>query len=288
MAGTITLQCLQTGGGAFLVDGGRPGQRALGIASGGPADPRARDAANHLLGQTTENTCLELTRVGGRWLMSGQGQFVITGAAMNWRLNGRLLEAYTVQYLEGDGLLVGTVATSSLRSYLAINGTWSVDRILGSAETGLPGIMPIRPGWRTDVVWDRESAYQTDLEVYQHVPQNPEIIPVIPGPEWPWLTPFQQKELLKAVFQVSPQSSRQGIRLTRSDHFTAALPSLISSPVLPGTIQLTPSGLILLGPEAQTVGGYPRVLLHATPATLGSAFQVPVGGNVKLRLSQSA
>ncbi|OAV45719.1 hypothetical protein A3850_015000 [Lewinella sp. 4G2] len=35
---------------------------------------------------------------------------------------------------------------------------------------------------------------------------------------------------------------------------------MLSSPVLPGTIQLTPTGLIVLGPDAQTVGGYPRIL----------------------------
>jgi allophanate hydrolase subunit 2 len=39
------------------------------------------------------------------------------------------------------------------------------------------------------------------------------------------------------------------------------LPSIITSPVLPGTIQLTPSGkLIILMKDCQTSGGYPRVL----------------------------
>ena len=36
--------------------------------------------------------------------------------------------------------------------------------------------------------------------------------------------------------------------------------SMISSPVLPGTIQCTPSGkLIVLMVDGQTIGGYPRV-----------------------------
>ena len=39
------------------------------------------------------------------------------------------------------------------------------------------------------------------------------------------------------------------------------LPSILTSPVLPGTVQLTPSGkLIVLMRDCQTTGGYPRVL----------------------------
>jgi allophanate hydrolase subunit 2 len=38
-------------------------------------------------------------------------------------------------------------------------------------------------------------------------------------------------------------------------------PSIITSAVLPGTIQLTPSGkLIILMKDCQTTGGYPRIL----------------------------
>ncbi|MFT5018055.1 MAG: allophanate hydrolase subunit 2 [Limisphaerales bacterium] len=58
----------------------------------------------------------------------------------------------------------------------------------------------------------------------------------------------------------------------------------MSSPVLPGTVQLTPSGPILLGPDAQTVGGYPRVLLAAKPGKLGLAFQVGLGRPVRFSL----
>lgn len=39
------------------------------------------------------------------------------------------------------------------------------------------------------------------------------------------------------------------------------LPSILSSGVLPGTVQLTPSGeLIILMRDCQVTGGYPRIL----------------------------
>lgn len=285
MAGTVTLQCLHPGGGCFLVDGGRPGHRALGITAGGPADARARDAANRLLSLPKNNTCLELTLAGGKWLMSGQGQFVLTGADMNWRLNGRLVESYTVQYLEGDGLLTSTSAIKGLRAYLAIRGDWDVKNILGSAESGLPGITTIKAGWETTIGWQQEAPYSSDLDTHQHFPQQPAELLVVPGPEWSWLSAAQQEELLANTYFISAQSSRQGIRLEGTAH-GFSLPSLISSPVLPGTIQLTPSGAIILGPEAQTVGGYPRVLLITEPTVLGAAFQVAIGNTLKLKISQ--
>ncbi|WP_020568127.1 5-oxoprolinase subunit C family protein [Neolewinella persica] len=280
MAGTLTVRCLKPGGGAFVVDGGRPGYRAQGIATGGAADLRAQSAANRLLGRPDQATCLELTLVGGHWLLSGKGQFVLTGADMNWRLNGRLLESYTVHYLDGDGLLTGSMAVQGLRGYLAILGTWPLPEILGSAETGLPGMSPVTTGWTTSVNWEAEVPYQSDLEVHLHFPSDLHLLSVSPGPEWVWLTPAQQAILLKQVFLVSPDSNRQGIRLT-GQLLPFQLPSLISSPVLPGTVQLTPAGPILLGPEAQTVGGYPRVLLANEPANLAAAFQAAIGGEVQ-------
>ena len=50
-----------------------------------------------------------------------------------------------------------------------------------------------------------------------------------------------------------------GIRL--NEPIKNDLPSMLTSAVLPGTVQLTPSGkLIILMQDAQVTGGYPRVL----------------------------
>lgn len=285
MAGTLSLHCLRPGGGAFVVDAGRPGYRALGIAAGGPADARARNAANRLLGRNARATTLEFTGVGGRWLLSGSGQIVLTGADLNWRLNGRILETYQTLFIEGDGLLTSTPASAGLRGYLAVNGHWHLPRALGSAEEGLPECPAIKPGWSTTVKWSAESAFKMDLDTKHHLPATPLPLQVIPGPEWNWLTPAQQEQLLTTTYHVGRASNRQGIRLEPVNLYDFALPSMISSPVLPGTIQLTPAGPILLGPAAQTVGGYPRVLLAATSAGTSTAFQVGLEGEIRLQLS---
>jgi len=281
VAGTLTLNCLKPGGGTFVVDAGRPGYRALGIPSGGPADARARNAANRLLGRNARATCLEFTGIGGQWLLSGSGQIAITGADLNWRLNGRPLETYQTLFIEGDGLLTSTQSSAGLRGYLAINGNWHLPQALGSAEAGLPGIPDLASGWSVIVKWSAEAPFRTDLETGRHHPTLPLAIGVIPGPEWNWLTSSQQEHLLSTTYRVGRASNRQGIRLEPVNLYHYSLPPMISSPVLPGTIQLTPAGPILLGPEAQTVGGYPRVLLLTKPEVLYEAFQVPLEGEIR-------
>ncbi|MEM6771405.1 MAG: hypothetical protein AAF597_12560, partial [Bacteroidota bacterium] len=212
MAKTLTITCMQAGGGTFVVDGGRAGNQRLGVAVGGPADPRAMQAANQLLGRDKLATCLEFTQTGGHWLLSGNGQFVLTGADMNWRLNGRLVEAYQVQYLEGDGLLTSTPAQRGLRGYLAVNGRWQLPSSMGSVEAGLPGIPRPTSGWSVEVTWENEATFQMDLDVHQHHPPEPLLVATTTGPEWDLLSSTEQSWLLNTPFVVHPDSNRQGIR----------------------------------------------------------------------------
>jgi len=285
VAGTLTLTCVKPGGGAFIVDGGRPGYRALGVADGGPADVRSRNAANRILGRPRNATCLETTLLGGQWLLSGKGQITFTGADMNWRLNGQLADTYTVLYLDGDYLLTSTSARRGLRSYIAINGAWSLPNVLDSQETGGSWIPDLAEGWSTTIEWSREASFQTELEIKQHWPTLPYRLPVVPGPEWMWLSEPRRQHLLKALFTVAPTSNRQGIRLLDSTiGLIKELPNMLSSPVLPGTVQLSPSGPIVLGPDAQTIGGYPRVLLVKGPDSLAAAFQVGIGEELAFTL----
>jgi allophanate hydrolase subunit 2 len=58
------------------------------------------------------------------------------------------------------------------------------------------------------------------------------------------------------------------------------LAAIESSPVLPGTVQLTPQGkLLVLMRDAQTTGGYPRVL-QLTGESLNRMSQRKVGTTV--------
>jgi len=79
------------------------------------------------------------------------------------------------------------------------------------------------------------------------------------GPEFNLLSDAQQKILTKNLFTISNDNNRTGYRL--EEQVKNNLDSILTSGVLPGTVQLTPSGvLIVLMRDCQVTGGYPRVL----------------------------
>ncbi|MBT8302888.1 MAG: biotin-dependent carboxyltransferase family protein, partial [Bacteroidia bacterium] len=68
-----------------------------------------------------------------------------------------------------------------------------------------------------------------------------------------------QDKLFNQEFTISNTHSRMGYQL--NEFLENDLKSILTSHVLPGTVQLTPSGkLLVLMRDAQTTGGYPRVL----------------------------
>lgn len=276
----LTVEAVGPCSHAYLVDGGRPHRRAAGIAGGGAADPAAARAANDLLDQAPTHCCLEVTLRGGRWLLSGRGQFALTGADMNWRLNGNPVDRYSLVYLDGDYLLTGGTALAGCRAYLGIRGRWQLPQVLGSVELGVPGAVGLAALPPIAVTSSQEVGFRNRLLPTYPAFATPTTLTATPGPEWNWLGEAARRALLGQSLYVDPASNRQGIRL-RMTGVLPTLPSLISSPVLPGTVQLTPAGPILLGPDAQTVGGYPRVLHVRRP---GPAFQLRPGQALRFRM----
>ena len=64
------------------------------------------------------------------------------------------------------------------------------------------------------------------------------------------------------------------------------LDQIITSLVLPGTVQLTPSGrLIILMRDCQTTGGYPRIL-QLSESSINLLSQKKVGDKIKFKLKK--
>ena len=82
---------------------------------------------------------------------------------------------------------------------------------------------------------------------------------VTKGPEYSMLNSNQKNFIISHDFTVSNNYNRMAVQLT--DLLENNLDSIITSAVLPGTVQLTPNGtLIILMRDCQTTGGYPRIL----------------------------
>jgi allophanate hydrolase subunit 2 len=82
-------------------------------------------------------------------------------------------------------------------------------------------------------------------------------IRILPGPESDILSNMQE---IEGEWKVNRKSNEMGLRLEREAFVPPLdLGSMVSQPVVDGTVQLTPSGPLILLRERQTIGGYPRV-----------------------------
>lgn len=93
------------------------------------------------------------------------------------------------------------------------------------------------------------------------------------GPEFDILNDQDKKTIFNSTFMVTKDNNRMGYRLEGSPYTNPANYNMLTSSVLPGTVQLTPSGqLIVLMQDCQTTGGYPRIL-QVTQSGINSLAQ---------------
>ena len=84
-------------------------------------------------------------------------------------------------------------------------------------------------------------------------------VEVYEGPEFKFFSETQKEHLRNSTFSIDQNNNRMAIQL--QEQLQNDLKPIITGPVVPGTVQLTPSGkLIVLMRDCQTTGGYPRIL----------------------------
>jgi antagonist of KipI len=124
--------------------------------------------------------------------------------------------------------------------------------------------------WRVDA----SNAYRYLNEIY-----------VIKGNEWDQLTRPSQLSLLDDNFTIHPSSDRMGYLLKGAPVELVQHIDLISSAVSFGTLQLLPSGqLVILMADHQTAGGYPRIA-HVLSAHLPKLAQLRTSDCMQFRLT---
>lgn len=103
-------------------------------------------------------------------------------------------------------------------------------------------------------------------------PPSAERIAFMPGPDF---VPIE------GPFKISPTSNRVGIRLDGNVAVPKhGEPSAASRPMVMGAIELTPSGLVVLGPDHPTTGGYPVVGILRERA-MDAFYKLPIGASVQ-------
>ncbi len=150
-----------------------------------------------------------------------------------------------------------------MRSYLSISGGIALPPALGSRSTdlkagfgGLDG-RALRDGDLLPLAApERLPARRIGLRP----PDWDATVRVLPGPEHEDFSAAAREAFWAADWKLTPQSNRMGYRFAGPELQRERGVELASHGVLPGVIQVPPSGQpIVLLADAQTTGGYPKI-----------------------------
>ncbi len=247
---------------------------------------------------------IELTMGSCELRFEADTRIALTGDDFSAQLDGApLWPCWSVPVAAGQTLkLMGANAAGAkktgLRSWLAIAGGIDVAPVLGSRSTDLKAGFgghegrALRKGDRLPLGPSRLDAAQRARRPFglRGPDWGPEeddaaiALRVLPGPEFEQFTLAARDVLWGEPWRITSQSNRMGSRLAGTELKRKRGGDMLSSGVIPGTIQVPPSGqpIILMG-DAQTTGGYPRIGV-VIRADLWKLAQAPLNG--KLRLVQ--
>lgn len=256
----------------MVVDQGRRFTRHLGIPVSGALDLFQYWWANGMVGQydflNAGPPVLEIRSGSVEIVFDELHTFALTGSPGQFFLNGTKIPGYQRLIAEKNQVLRIKNIQRNGTVYLAIGGKWMVDRIYGSASLDI--LSPF-PGTTGNFLKNNDRIKilpaSASLEIKEYTPEYikrfyDQLSPVLrltAGPEL-HLRDHVKTALLEDSFMISRKSNRMAYRLEStitSDHPTS---SMVSSIVLPGMIQWPSQNQpILLLPNCQTTGGYPRV-----------------------------
>lgn len=248
---------LQTGIQTTYQDLGRLGFRNMGVPLSGVMDRQMAQFANTLLGNHLDATVIEFTIVGPILEALETVEVVIAGIGFLSSVGGVEVPLNEVVKIEkGSVLKIGT-SSQTMRGYLAVKGGFDVIEILGSSSyyKGLT-IPEIEKG--TTLKIKKIKNTQPNFHSFNTSLYRSSDLKVTKGPEFELLDERLKQELFNSFFNINPQSNRMATLFDNTA--SKGLKEIITAPVQPGTVQLTPSGgLVVLMRDSQATGGYARI-----------------------------
>lgn len=258
------IQVISPGTWSCIQDRGRPGYRKYGVPLSGAMDQESAHLANAFLGNDPKAAVLEITLTGPKLVFPVSTHIALAGADMSPTLNGEPVPLNRLLTLQpADELAFGKLNYGT-RCYLAVQHGFQTEKVLGS-RSWFKGITPhfrLGRGMTLPVRVPEQALTPTftSAKVDPAFFTTPEI-PVHKGPEFDRLSPEAKHLLLTERFTISRSNDRMGYKLEGTPIESGISGGMITRPVQPGTVQLLPSGqLIILMRDCQTTGGYPRVL----------------------------
>ncbi len=276
-------------------DLGRWGHQRDGMTVAGAMDPFAASVANLLLGNPRGAAILEITLLGPKLSVLADMRVALCGGDLSPTLDGAPLALWKTATLRAGQILAFGRRRSGARAYLAVSGGFFVPEVLGSRSTFLRGQLGGFQGRRLQ-----------SGDILRGVPQSltpgerglraaeipwynlPIVLRVIAGPHSDAFTDEGRMALFSSTYTLTPQSDRQGYRLSGPVIARRDTADLLSEAMPLGGVQIPPNGQpILLMSDRQTTGGY-SLIGTVISADLSSAGQLAPGDSVRFQAVELA
>ncbi len=264
-------------------DLGRKGYQDLGIPVSGALDCFACRVANGLVDNPPDSAVLEMTVVGPTLTVLKDMDVAVAGADMKIALNHAPVASWQSFPVHPGDVLAIHMVNRGCRGYLAVGGGFDVPKVMDSRATYLGGKLggfegrALQKGDFLPVFPTRLMPHSRRLtDELQPVYPDSIVLRAIVGPQ---TDEFREAidRFFETIFTLGSQSDRMGCRL---DGPTISLDpgkkqSIISEPIIPGSVQIPADGhpIILLG--EQTTGGYAKIATVVSPDLSRLAQAVP-------------
>lgn len=254
------LKVLKSGLFTTIQDNGRYGYLNKGVPVAGYMDTFAATKVNKLLENSIDAALMEITMTGPKVQFEAATFICLGGAEISAKLNDEPIKNYVVvKVKKGDVLTYGKLV-QGFRAYLGVKNGFKTVRVLGS-RSFFKSVTEKNHSSEGDVLKFDEvlefSPKIMELKVPNYYDKSK--LTVNKGPEYELLNDKQLEYLFAREFSIANENNRMAYQLEET--IPGHEISMLTSATLPGTVQLTPSGkLIILMKDGQTTGGYPRIL----------------------------
>jgi len=284
------IEILSTGALNSVQDLGRKGYLNIGVGQSGAMDRLALSTANIMVGNPADYAGLEIVLFPMRLRFVTDCRFAMTGADApallddlelppNWACNGK-----------AGQILIIHAPRRGARVYLAFAGGIDVPVLMGSRATdlksgfgGFQGRGLIRGDQLTMNPPRAKSPGSYGLAGVREMPSltTETVIRVLPAAQYEDFKGEARERFFSELWQVTQETNRMGMRLSGAELKLRSPRELLSHGILPGTIQVPPSGQpIIQMAEANTCGGYPKIA-NVIDADLSLLAQAPVGSKLR-------
>jgi antagonist of KipI len=296
----MSLTIIKPGISDSLQDEGRTGFANIGVNPGGMMDRFAGRVANLLVGNTPNTPVLEMHFPGPQILFEQNALISLTGGNFSPTIDGEPIDLWQPIVVRRNTVLQFHSAQWGAWCYLAVHGGFVAEEWMGGKGTHLKAGAG---GWQGRSLRKADELTIAEMNIYfpallnegqsfhalpwkadtRGVYDNREEILVIEAPEWDTLNMASKLTLMNSRFGVLPSSDRMGYQLIGEALLQSEHLEMVSSAVTFGTVQLLPSGqLIVLTADHQTTGGYPRVA-QVISADLPRLVQKRTGDQIRFR-----